>query len=59
VGNGLVRGMMANLHKESPQVQREIMEKASRCLPLYNKGGYQYATPDTDMTMVGSKSRRG
>jgi hypothetical protein len=50
---------MANLHKETPEVQREIMEKASRCLPLYNKGGYQYATPDTDMTMVGSKSRRG
>jgi hypothetical protein len=50
---------MANLHKESPEVQQAIMDKASRCLPLYNKGGYQYATPDTDMTMVGSKSRRG
>jgi hypothetical protein len=58
-GNGMVRGMMANLHKESPEVQREIMEKASRCMPLFNKGGYQYATPNTDMTMTGSKSRRG
>ena len=59
IGNGTVRGVMANLHKESPEVQRQIMEKASRCLPLFNKGGYQYATPDTDMTMTGSKSRRG
>ena len=50
---------MANLHKESAEVQQAIMDKASRCLPLYNKGGYQYATPDTDMTMTGSKSRRG
>jgi hypothetical protein len=59
VGNGFVRGIMANLHKESPEVQQAILEKASRCVPLYNKGGYQYATPETDMTMVGSKSRRG
>jgi hypothetical protein len=58
-GNGLARGMMANLHKESAAVQKEIMDKASRCMPLFNKGGMQYATPDTDMTQVGSKSRRG
>jgi hypothetical protein len=59
IGNGYKKGIMANLHKESPEVQQAIMDKASRCLPLYNKGGYQYATPDTDMTMTGSKSRRG
>ena len=59
IGNGFKTGVMANLHKESPEVQQAILDKASRCLPLYNKGGYQYATPDTDMTMVGSKSRRG
>ena len=59
IGNGYKKGIMANLHKETPEVQQAIMDKASRCLPLYNKGGYQYATPDTDMTMVGSKSRRG
>ena len=59
IGNGFKTGVMANLHKETPEVQAAIMEKASRCMPLYNKGGYQYATPDTDMTMVGSKSRRG
>lgn len=59
IGNGYKTGVMANLHKESPEVQQAILDKASRCLPLYNKGGYQYATPETDMTMVGSKSRRG
>lgn len=59
IGNGYKTGIMANLHKETPAVQQAILDKASRCVPLYNKGGYQYATPDTDMTMVGSKSRRG
>lgn len=59
VGNGYKKGIMENLHKESPEVQKEIMAKASRCMPLFNKGGLQYATPGEDMTQVGSKSRRG
>lgn len=59
VGNGYVKGVMANLHKEKPSVQREILDKASRCMPLYNKGGLQYASPNEDMTQVGTKSRRG
>ena len=59
VGNGYKKGIMENLHKEAPDVQREIMLKASRCMPLFNKGGLQYATPGEDMTQVGSKSRRG
>ena len=59
VGNGYKSGVMANLHKESPEVQRAILDKASRVMPLFNKGGLQYATPDTDLKMVGSKSRRG
>jgi hypothetical protein len=59
IGNGFKTGVMENLHKEKPEVQKEILAKASRCMPLYNKGGYQYATEDTDMTTVGSKSRRG
>ena len=59
VGNGFKTGVMENLHKERPEVQKEILAKASRCMPLYNKGGYQYATEGTDMTMVGSKTRRG
>lgn len=59
VGNGFKTGVMENLHKEKPEVQKEILAKASRCMPLFNKGGYQYATPETDMSMVGSKTRRG
>ena len=53
------RSLMANLHKEPEHVRKEILDKASRVMPLFNKGGLQYATPDTDMTQVGSKSSRG
>lgn len=53
------RGVMTNLHKETEAVRKEILDKASRVMPLFNKGGLQYATPGTDMTQVGSKSRRG
>lgn len=53
------RGVMANLHKEPEHVRKEILDKASRVMPLFNKGGLQYATPETDMATVGTKSRRG
>ena len=59
VGNGFKQGVMENLHKERPEVQKEILYKASRCMPLYNKGGLQYASPAEDLTQVGTKSRRG
>ena len=59
VGNGFKKGIMENLHKEAPEVQKEILLKASRCMPLFNKGGLQYLTPGEDVTQVGSKSRRG
>lgn len=58
VKGGFQRGVMANLHNESPEVQAAILDKASRVMPLFNKGGLQFATPGTDMTTVGSKSRR-
>ena len=53
------KDIMSNLHKEPEHVRKEILEKASRVMPLYNKGGLQYATPETDMKTVGTKSRRG
>ena len=53
------RSLMNKLHTESKQVREEILNKASRVMPLYNKGGLQFATPGEDMTQVGSKSRRG
>lgn len=53
------KDIMSNLHKEPEHVKKEILDKASRVMPLYNKGGLQYATPETDMKTVGTKSRRG
>ena len=49
------RSIMSNLHKESEEVREEIMRKASRTAPLYNKGGYQYITDGTDLHDVGKK----
>lgn len=53
------RDIMSNLHKEPEHVQKEILKKASLVMPLYNKGGLQYAGPNVDLTTVGTKSRRG
>jgi actin-related protein len=58
-GGGYKKGIMANLHKEKPEVQKEILDKASRVMPLFNKGGLQYLTPGEDIKTVGTKSRRG
>ena len=55
VGNGYKKGIMANLHKESPAVQREILDKAKRTAPAYSKGAYQYITPGADLTDIGKK----
>jgi hypothetical protein len=53
------KDIMTRLHNEPKHVREEILKKASRVMPLYNKGGLQYATPETDMKTVGTKSRRG
>ena len=55
VGNGFKKGIMENLHKEAPEVQKEIMAKAARTAPAYSKGAYQYITPGADLTDVGKK----
>jgi len=59
IGNGYKKGMMANLHKETPEVQRAVMEKAARTTMAYNKGPIQYFSPESDKTNLGSMSRRG
>jgi len=59
VGGGFKKGVMANLHKESPEVQKAIMEKAARTTMAYNKGPTMYFSPESDTTNLGSKSRRG
>jgi hypothetical protein len=53
------KDIMTKLHNEPKHVREEILNKASRVMPLYNKGGLQYVTPETDIKTVGSKSRRG
>lgn len=55
VGNGYKKGIMINLHKESPEVQKEIIAKANRTAPAYSKGAYQYITPGADLSDVGRK----
>jgi hypothetical protein len=59
IGNGYKKGIMANLHKETPEVQQAIMEKAARTTMAYNKGPIQYFSPESDKTNLGSQSRRG
>lgn len=59
IGVAYQKGVMSNLHKETPEVRKAILEKAARCVPQFNKGGIQYTTPETDITTIGSKSRRG
>ena len=52
------RDIMTNLHKEKPEVREAILEKASRVMPLYNKGGLQLLSPSDDLTKLGTQSRR-
>jgi hypothetical protein len=55
VGNGFKTGIMVNLHREKPEVQKEILAKASRTAPAYSKGAYQYITPGSDPSDLGKK----
>ena len=55
VGSGVQTGVMANIHKESPQVQKAIMDKARRTAPAYSKGAYQYITPGANLVDIGKK----
>lgn len=43
------RSLMANLHKESEETKAAILEKASRVMPLFNKGGLQVLTDSSDL----------
>lgn len=57
--NGIARGVMVNLHKEKPEVQAAILEKASRVDVAYNKGPMMLMGKTDDPTKTGSRSRRG
>ena len=54
---GQAKGIMANLHREAPHVQRAILEKASQCTTLYNKGAHGLPVK-SDGNILGSRSRR-
>lgn len=45
-------GEMAEREKAA---QKEIERKKRRTAPLYNKGGYQYVTDETDLSDLGRK----
>ena len=55
---GQVTGIFANLHREPEHVKQAILNKKSRVMPLYNKGGYQLASENEDMTQIGARTRR-
>jgi len=55
VTGGFKKDVITNMHKESPEVQKEIMAKAARTAPAYSKGAYQYITPGADLSDVGKK----
>lgn len=57
VDAGRARGIMANLHNEPAHVKNAILEKASRCTTLYNKGANGLPVA-SDGTCLGNQSRR-
>jgi hypothetical protein len=57
-GSTAKNDIMSNLHKEPKHVQDAVLEKASRVMPLYNKGGLQLLSPRDDLKSVGTLSRR-
>jgi hypothetical protein len=59
IGNGFKQGVLANLHKESKEVQQQILDKAARTTMAYNKGPTMYFSPESDTTNLGTQSRRG
>jgi hypothetical protein len=53
------RSLMKRLHKEPKHIRKQIIDKASRVMPLFNKGGLQYMSDGEDLKSIGTKSRRG
>lgn len=47
--------LTAEMQAREDAAQKEIERKRKRVAPLYNKGGYQFVTDDTDLTTLGRK----
>jgi hypothetical protein len=52
------RDIMTRLKDEPESVQQEILRKARRTAPAYNKGGYQYITEDAELNSLGNKGNK-
>jgi len=53
-----VRNLYTLLKDEDAKTRNDILSKAMRVMPLYNKGGLQLALESDDISTLGSKSRR-
>ena len=51
------RGVMTNIHKESEATRNEILAKAKRVMPLYNKGGLQVLSESDDLKALNKVTR--
>jgi hypothetical protein len=51
------RSVMANIHKESEETRNEILAKAKRVMPLYNKGGLQVLSESDDLKALNKVAR--
>jgi hypothetical protein len=51
------RGVMTNIHKESEETRNEILAKAKRVMPLYNKGGLQVLSESDDLKALNKVAR--
>ena len=49
------KSIMDHLDRESASTRDEILRKAQCTAPICNKGGYQYITPNADLTDLGRK----
>ena len=51
------RSIMSNLHKESEETRKAILDKAKRVMPLYNKGGLQVLSESDDLKALNKVAR--
>ena len=51
------RGVMTNIHKESEETRKAILDKAKRVMPLYNKGGLQVLSESDDLKALNKVAR--
>ena len=58
VNGGVKNDIMTRLKDEPEAVQQEILRKARRTAPAYNKGGYQYITEDAELNSLGNKGNK-